>query len=44
MSSGKKPKIVVARHTPFLVTGLENFFDGKGEPVRSEAGHGALSL
>ena len=27
----RRPKIVVARHTPFLVTGLENFFDGKGE-------------
>ncbi len=30
MSSEKKPKIVVAKHTPFLISGLKDFFDGSG--------------
>jgi len=36
MECEKKPKITVARHTPFLVTGLENFFDGKGNRLETK--------
>lgn len=32
-SNKKKPTIVLTEHTPYMVSGLENFYNSKGEPL-----------
>ncbi len=36
MTCEKKPKITIARHAPFIATGIENFFDGKGNRLETK--------